>query len=110
MKPVVRQKWWETEYEPDWGRSDRPDGESFHLTEADRAAYCAERAEEEKRNAAKTFEKAKTTPALVGYSCISEPTGGATIVDVDDELYEKIKATKNGLYFSQQEVRSQKTA
>lgn len=110
MKPVVLQKWMETEYEPGWGRSDRPDGESLHLNKADHATYCDESKEREKRNAAALVESAKTTPALVGYSCTARPAGEPTVVDVDDELYEKVKATKNGLYLSESDLKKMKSA
>jgi hypothetical protein len=84
--PVVCQQWEESE--ASWGV--RPDGYSLHLTEADREAYVTQFwAEERKRN------PSRATPAEYTREC-----GTPYLVDVDQETYDKIAASLNGLSFS----------
>ena len=80
---VVVQKWEESE--AGWGC--RPDGYSVHLTESDRIAYVADYwAEERKRN-----------PSGVTPHEYERPDGTSYMAEVDEETYNKVKETKNGL-------------
>ena len=81
--PVVCQQWEESE--AGWGC--RPDGYSLHLTEADREAYVKDYWDWEK----------KSNPSGKTPHEYERPCGTPYIVDVDQETYDKITATKNGL-------------
>lgn len=83
---VVVQKWEETE--AGWGC--RPDGYSVHLSEADREAYVKDYWDWEK----------KRNPGGQTPHEYERPDGDPYLADVDEEMYEKVKATKNGARFS----------
>lgn len=81
--PVVVQKWEETER--GWGC--RPDGWTMHLTEEDRAAFVKEFWARQRK--------------LLGEETPYEYTresGSPYIMDVDEETYEKVRASKNGTW------------
>lgn len=84
MFPVVVQKWEETER--GWGT--RPDGWTMHLTEEDRTAFCKAFWDREK----------KSNPSGVAPDEYSRESGSPYIMDVNEETYEKIRASKNGIW------------
>jgi O-acetyl-ADP-ribose deacetylase (regulator of RNase III) len=69
-----------TESESGWGQ--RPDGVSLHLTEDDYKEYV------------KNFWEGKSGPAPHEYS---REDGNTKVVYVNDDIYNEIKGTKNGL-------------
>lgn len=75
---VVVQKWEESE--AGWGQ--RPDGCSLHLSEEDRAAYV------------KAYWDRMPSSAPSEYS---RPDGTPYLWDADEETYEQVKASKNGV-------------
>jgi hypothetical protein len=79
--PVVKQEWFESER--GWGQ--RPDGYSLHLTSADRDAFVGDY----------WGSQPQTFPAPDIYSCPEHNDG--KVIDVDKELYEEIKKSKNGI-------------
>ena len=82
--PVVVQKWEESER--GWGC--RPDGWTMHLSEADRAAFCKE-------------YWARMPPRGPNGEVPDEYTredGSPYVMDVDEETYNKVKASKNGIW------------
>lgn len=83
--PVVCQQWEESER--GWGC--RPDGYSLHLTEADREAYVKDWVAWEK----------KLNPNREVPDEYTRPCGTPYIVDVGQEIYDKITASKNGLRY-----------
>ena len=91
MHTVVCQEWLESER--GWGQ--RPDGCSLHLSESDRQAYCNAYWEQEKKN------------NLEGYvpDEYSREAGHPTLLDVSDDLYEKIKNNANGIRLWQHQYR-----
>lgn len=97
MKPVVRQHWMEDEYEPGWGRSSRGDGDSLHLTEADRKRYCEEAVKRDRELNAKSE---------TGYSLHYVPSGQPTVIDVDDKTYKTIRQANGSLRRSKEVVAS----
>jgi hypothetical protein len=78
MLEVIVQKWEESE--AGWGT--RPDGYSLHLTDNDRKKFVKE------------YLKSMHGSASHEYSRLD---GTAYIAFVDDEIYEKVKASKNGI-------------
>ena len=85
-RPVVCQLWLESER--GWGH--RPDGASLHLTAEDAKLY------------AKDYWD--SMPAAVPDE-YSREDGSTFIIDVDDDLYAKIKSSKNGIRMWQHEYR-----
>jgi hypothetical protein len=81
--PVVCQEL--IERERGWGM--RPDGASLHLTESDRVAYYEEYWERER----------KRNPGDAVPDEYTSESGHPTVIDVDDELYERVKQSKNGI-------------
>ena len=77
MKTAVKQLWLESEV--DWGK--RPDGYSLHVTSKD----CQEYIED--------YWNGMPDEVPAEYS---RPDGEPILVEVSDELYKKIKKTKNG--------------
>lgn len=86
--PVLRQAW--REYERGWGN--RPDGFTLHANRADRDAYMREY-----RARNHTKEEAPDE-----YSTMD---GEPVIIDVDQELYDIIKASRNGIWETEAVVR-----
>jgi hypothetical protein len=82
--PIVVQKWEESER--GWGC--RPDGYTMHLTEADRAAYCKEFWDRERKR-----NKSGVTPDEYSREC-----GSPYAASVDTKTYAAIKASKNGIW------------
>lgn len=76
---VVRQDWLESER--GWGC--RPDGYTLHLTKSDRDAFV------------KAYWDRMPDEVPDEYS---RPEGQPTLVDVDEATYEKVKASKNGMW------------
>jgi len=76
--PVVVQKWEESE--KGWGI--RPDGYSLHLNEEDRETYI------------KNYWDGMPNEVQEEYS---HPSGTPYLADVDEETYEKIKASPKGI-------------
>lgn len=76
---VVRQDWMESER--GWGM--RPDGHTLHLTSADRDAYV------------KAYWDRMPDEVPDEYSA---PYGDPVSVKVDESVYQKIKASKNGIW------------
>ncbi len=95
MKPVVKQNWMEDEYEPGWGRSTRNDGDSLHLTEADRKRYCDKAVKRDREENAKIKN---------GYSLHYAPSGQPTVIDVDDKTYKAIRQANGSLRRSKEVV------
>jgi hypothetical protein len=85
---VVVQEWEESER----GFGTRPDGASLHLTEADRAAYCKEYWEREKKRQGGQVPDEYT-----------RESGSPKIVEVDAAMYDKVKNSKNGIQLWQHE-------
>lgn len=79
---VVCQKWLESER--DWGT--RPDGYSLHLTDKDRKQYVEEYWD------AMPDKIDGRAPDIY-----SRPDGTPYVCDVDVDMYEKIKKSKNGI-------------
>jgi hypothetical protein len=83
MHTVVKQYWEESE--AGWGV--RPDGHSLHLTESDRESYIKDYWDRE----------AERNPSGAVPDEYERPSGSGELVDVDNETYEAIKASKNGI-------------
>lgn len=77
---VVVQKWEESER--GWGV--RPDGWTMHLTEEDREAFVKE-----------FYANNPPGPAP---DCYSRTSGDPYLMDVDEETYKKVEASKNGTW------------
>lgn len=75
---VVCQEWLETER--GWGQ--RPDGASLHMTNQDRDTYIKEYWD--------------TMPDDVPDE-YSRPAGSPALIEVDDDTYDKVKQSKNGI-------------
>jgi hypothetical protein len=88
---IVRQAW--TEHERGWGS--RPDGHTLHLTKADRDAYMA--------SYSAKFHTSKEAPDE--YSTMD---GDPTLFDVDQELYDLVKASKHGIMETETIIREMK--
>lgn len=80
--PIVVQKWEESE--AGWGT--RPDGWTMHLNAAAHAAYMKKHREDQEED----YRKTGRVPHEY-----TRPDGSAYLMDVDEETYEKIKASKN---------------
>lgn len=76
---VIRQDW--DESERGWGV--RPDGYSLHLTEAHRKEFVRE------------YWDRMPDEVPDEYSC---PSGPPSLVNVDDDIYRLVQATKNGIH------------
>ncbi len=79
--PVVRQSW--TEYERGWGC--RPDGYTLHLTQKDCQLFI------------KDFN-AKFNNEPVAPDEYTRADNGNNVIGVDFETYQKIKASKFGIW------------
>jgi len=82
--PVVVQKWEESER--GWGT--RPDGYSIFLSETAHRAYMQAFSDKQQADYART----KTVPEEY-----TRPDGEAYLADVDEETYNKLKASPNGV-------------
>lgn len=78
MKPIIKQEWNKVKR----GYGNKPDGHSLHLTMEDRNKYV----EEYWRNMPDEVPDEH-----------SRPYNHPVIFDVDDEMYEKIKSSENGI-------------
>jgi len=87
---VVCQEWLESER--GWGQ--RPDGASLHLTESNRKEFVKE-----------YWDRMPDGPAPDEYS---REDGQPKLIDVTDEVYEKVKSSKNGVWFLQCDYRELK--
>lgn len=79
MITVVKQNWEESER--GWGI--RPDGYSLHLTEEDRKAFIKEYWDDQ--------------PSGEAPDEYSRPSGNGYLADVQDDTYQTIKNSKNGI-------------
>ena len=86
---VICQDW--TESEQGWGQ--RPDGVSLHLNENNRATFF------------KDYQKRLPKEIPHEYSF---PEENIYVIKVDDNTFERIKETKNGLRLFQSEFRTLK--
>ncbi len=86
MKTVVKQDW--DESERGWGI--RPDGCSLHLTDKHKEEYIKEHWDE--------------MPDEVPHE-YSRLGGSAKLIEVSDELHEKVASSKNGVRLWQHELR-----
>lgn len=87
--PIIVQEW--DESERGWGC--RPDGASLHLTQEDAKAYVQ--------------EYWATMPSIVPDE-YERPSGSTKVIDVNTEVYERVKKTKNGLRIWPDEYRTLK--
>ena len=87
---VIRQPWWEHEYEPDWGVSDRPYGYSLHLTAEHHEKFMAKI----ERDAPKRRRNACSPD---GYCLDCFPNGPMKRVSVNEATYRKLKRNKGYL-------------
>jgi hypothetical protein len=76
---VIKQKW--MEFERGWGA--RPDGYTLHITSEDKDTFV------------KDYQSGMPNSAPDEYS---QPMGSATIVNVDEQIYQKIKESKHGIW------------
>lgn len=86
MKTVVMQKWDESEF--GWGI--RPDGCSLHKVSTDVEKYVQE-----------YWDR---MPEAVPHE-YSRPGSGPTVIEISDELYEKVASSKNGIRLWQWDMR-----
>lgn len=89
MHTVVVQEW--DESERGWGT--RPDGASLHLTQEDASTYVK--------------DYWATMPDMVPDE-YERPSGSTRLIDVNAEVYERVKKTKNGLRIWPDEYRTLK--
>lgn len=86
MPVVICQEWEETENEPGWGVSVRPDGFSLHLSQEHRTAFIKE-------------FNAKQSKSVGGWSR-AEGQPYYVKLRINSKMYKELMAAKNGKFFS----------
>lgn len=81
MQEIFVQQWYEHEYEPGWGATDRSGGYSFHLTEKSAKEYIEE-----------TLKRNENQSG--GYYFGFHTDGKLLKMSVDNDMYDKIKNHK----------------